>query len=319
MARRQITLLFIILLSVLFWFANHKYYHVYLQKGFYTFIALAVIYFIFKLVLEEIVVRNLKEPRTKYSFKKMTSVLNLVIFLFVLAAVWIENPQSLLVAYGLVAAGIAIALQDVFKNFAGGIIIYATGIYRVGDRIEINSKCGDVIDRGIFYTTLMEIKEWVEGDQATGRITIIPNSHVLSNNINNYTKDHEFMWDEISIPITYDSDWKKAIKKILGIVKKETATMIGPAQKEISKLEEKYYLGKRAVEPVIFLKLTDNWITFNIRYITKVRERRLLHNRLSQMILNEIQGSKDIKIASSTLDVKVLSSSLQSIEPVEKR
>jgi len=49
----------------------------------------------------------------------------------------------------LIGAGVAIALQDFFKNLLGGIIIFVTGIYRVGDRIEISSKYGDVIDIGL--------------------------------------------------------------------------------------------------------------------------------------------------------------------------
>jgi len=213
------------------------------------------------------------------------------------------NTHTLLVAYGLIGAGIAVALQDFFKNFVGDIVIFVTGIYRVGDRIEINSKYGDVIDIHILYTTLMEMKEWVAGDQATGRLSIIPNGTILSTIINNYTKDNNFIWDEIAIPITYDSDWKEAIIKILGIVKKGTAEIAGQAQKAISGLGQKYYLFERTVQPEIFFTLTDNWITFNVRYISDVRDRRALRHNLTGTILSEIQNSKNIKIASTTLDI----------------
>lgn len=216
---------------------------------------------------------------------------------------WVENTHTLMVSYGLIAAGVAVALQDFFKNFVGGIIIFVNGTYRVGDRIEVNSKYGDVIDIGMLYTTLMEMKEWVAGDQATGRLSIIPNGYVLSNTVNNYTKDNDFIWDEITIPITYDSDWNEAITKIRNVVKGETESVAARAEKAVSELGEKYYLFKRSVEPEIFLTLTDNWITFGIRYISDVRERRLLHNKLSQVILNEIKRSEKIKIASTTLEI----------------
>jgi len=58
----------------------------------------------------------------------------------------------------------------------------------------------------------METGEWISGDQHTGRISVIPNSYVLSNTINNYTKDFNFLWDEIILHITYDSDWREANK-----------------------------------------------------------------------------------------------------------
>jgi small-conductance mechanosensitive channel len=303
MKKRIILLIAFVLASALFWFANSRYPHVHLQRGFWTFIAFAVVYFLFALVFQEAGIKRIKTPKTRYSFKKTISILNLVVFLMVVVTIWVENIQGLLVAYGLIGAGVAIALQDFFKNLLGGIIIFVTGIYRVGDRIEISSKYGDVIDIGLLYTTLMEIKEWVAGDLPTGRLTTIPNGYVISNTINNFTKDHNFIWDEINVPITYDSDWKEAVTVIQGIVSRETKNVTDQAEKELSSLEEEYYFSKQAVEPSIFLTLTDNWITFNIRYITEVRQRRLLHNKLSRMILNEIQKSKNIKIASTTLNI----------------
>ena len=303
MIKKIVSLLSLIIITGLFWFAQFQYPNVYLERGFYTFLTVTIVYFVFKSVFEEIVARQIKESKTRYSFRKTVSILYFVVLLLALIRIWVEQTGTLLVSYGLAAAGIAIALQDFFKNFVGGVIIFITGIYRVGDRIEINQKVGDVIDIGILYTTLLELKEWVAGDQATGRLTIIPNGYVLSGTINNYTKDNNFIWDELAIPITYDSDWKEAITTIQRIVGNETKSMADQAEQEIMELAEKYYLSIRAVEPVVYLTLTDNWITYNIRYITDVRQRRVVRSTLSQMILEEIQKSEKVKIASTTLDI----------------
>jgi len=288
------------------WFTHHTYsnfYNFYIIKGFYTFLALTIIYIIFRVFLEELIVKRLKQTKMKYSFKKTISILYLLVFLFALVAIWIEQTETILISYGLIGAGIAVSLQDVFKNFAGGITIFSTGIYGIGDRIEINGKIGDIIDIGLLYTTTMEIGEWVDGNQATGRLSFIPNSNVISSNVNNFTKDHNFIWDEISLPITYDSNWKKAHKKIYDIVKKETEIIAEQADKEIGKLGEKYYLSKKPVEPVIFFTITDNWLNFNIRYVTDTRERRIIRDKLSRLIWDELEKSKDIKIASENIDV----------------
>jgi len=188
-------------------------------------------------------------------------------------------------------------------TFIGGIMIFFNGIYRVGDRIEINEKFGDVIDISIFYTTLMETREWVSGDQVTGRLAIVPNGLVLNGAVENYTRDFDFIWDEITVPITYDSDWKEGTTKILEIVTKETRDISENAKKIMERLEGKYYFEKRSLEPAIFLTLTDNWITFGIRYVTEVRQRRTLHDRLSRMILSEIEKYEKIKIASATMNI----------------
>jgi len=303
MIRKLISFFSLMAISFLLWFTNSRYPHILFQKALQTFLVLVIIYFIFSIVLEEIIIKKIKESKTRYSFKRTISILELVVLAIIIITIWVENVEALVVSYGLIGAGVAIALQDFFKNFVGGIVVFLTGIYRVGDRIEMDSNYGDVMDIGILYTTLMETREWVSGEQATGRLKIIPNGQVLSKIINNYTKDHDFIWDEMSIPITYDSDSNEAINRILSIVKNETKEITIQAEKEIAKIGEKYYLPKRDVEPAIYLTLTDNWIAFNIRYVTKVRERRFLRNKLSRMILDEIQKSKKIKIASSTLDI----------------
>jgi len=306
MIRKIIVSISLIIITVVFWFTNHQYpnfYNFYIAKGFYTFLALTIIYIIFRVVFEEIIIKRMKQAKMRYSFKKTISILYVLIFLFALVAIWLEQTETILISYGLIGAGIAVSLQDVFKNFAGGIIIFSTGIYRVGDRVEINGKIGDVMDIGVLYTTMMEIGVWVDGNQTTGRLSIIPNSNVLTNNVNNFTKDHNFIWDEISLPITYESDWRKASDIILEIVKKETKDIAIKAGKEITKLGEKYYLPKKPVDPIIFLTLTDNWINLNIRYVTDTKERRIIRDRLSKLILIEIGKSKNITIASETIDV----------------
>jgi len=306
-------LVILIVITGILWFVNTAYpdlhimdihFNPYLIKGLQTFLALTVIYIIFKLVFEGIFVKGIKDYRTRYSFKKAVSVIYMLVFILVVSTIWIENAQSLVLAYGIIGAGIAISMQDFFKNFVGGVLILASGLYRVGDRIEIGGKYGDVIEIGVFFTTLMEMREWVAGDQATGRLTIVPNGLVLGGNVNNYTKDHSFIWDEIMLPLTYDTDWKAAQEMVLRVAEEETKGAINKAETGISKLKDRYYMSqKRFIRPRIFLKMTDNWLEMYLRYITDVEERRGTHDNLNRRILEEIQKSDNIKLASATYDI----------------
>jgi small-conductance mechanosensitive channel len=149
----------------------------------------------------------------------------------------------------------------------------------------------------------MEINEWISADQPTGRVSIIPNSYVLSNIINNYTKDFDFLWDEISFPITYSSDWKAARTLIIDTISRETGTIEELAKKEISNMERKYFLPRGSMNAEVFVSLTDNWIALTARYVTPVRQRRTIRNKISQKILEGIETSENIKIASQTVDI----------------
>jgi len=287
----------------LFWVINIEAQDDTIQKFSYSFIAIACSYLFFSLILEEIITKRISQSKARYSFRKTTQLLFVAASAVVVLRIWIVNPQALLVAYGLVGAGVAIALQDVFKNFAGTIAILTTSIYRVGDRIEIGEKYGDVIDIGLFYSSLLEIRSWVDGDQTTGRITTIPNGMVLGQPLNNYTKDHSFIWDEISLPITYQSNWKKAVEIIEALVASHTNKDTERAEKEILRLEQKYYLTRRNIVPKVFIKPTDNWIMLSIRYVVDVRDRRLVSNKISSDVLARIEQENDITIASQTLTV----------------
>lgn len=308
MLRKLINFIILSAIAVLAWFLNLKYDTFDFSKISYSFIAVAVAYLVFKLFLDGVIGRRIKGSKTRYSFRKTIQFLFIIVSVILIIRIWILDPQALLLAYGLFTAGVAIALQDVFKNFAGSIAIFISGIYRVGDRIEIDSTYGDVIDIGIFYTTLLEMREWVDGDQSTGRIIMLPNGKVLYAPLHNYTKDHNFIWDEFSIPITYKSDWRQAIEHIQQIVRKETSKMAKQASAEISHLEERYYLSKKNSESSIFTTLTDNWINLNIRYVVEIRERRLMQNKLSLLILEALENMPNVQIASATMTVTSITS-----------
>jgi small-conductance mechanosensitive channel len=288
--------------AVLVLFVSYSYDLPYANPIVYSLFVVAAVYTI-KHLLDRWVASKIFAKKAQFSFRRVIDIISVLIVFLAILMIWIEDPTTLIVSTGILGAGIAIALQDLFRNLAGGILAMVTNIYRIGDRIEVNGKYGDVLGIGLFNTTLLEIKEWINGDQATGRICVIPNSVVLSGTIHNYTKDFNFIWDEITVPITYESDWQQAYDKISAIIQRETQKTAKEADEALKQLGNRYYLTRRQAEPAIFVTITDNWIEFNIRYVTDVATRRAVATRLSRLILEEIQKSKNIHVASATLTV----------------
>jgi small-conductance mechanosensitive channel len=288
--------------TVIFLLMALAYPDIYLERIFYTSLTISLVYFLF-LVVESLTIRRIRDERERYSFRRTVSILKLVVTGVILLRVWIDT-NYIFVAYGIVGAGIAVALQDLFKNFVGGILIIVSRTYQVGDRIEISETMGDVIDIGILTTKILEIHARdVKGDQATGRIAVVPNGAILSSRVFNYTMDHTFVWDEISIPITYGSDWQRAVTLFLDVVRRETAVTAGLAEWEIEQIGERYYLPKREVEPSVYLTLTDNWIAFDIRYVTDVRRKRATKDNLSRKLLEAVEATDGIAIATENIIV----------------
>lgn len=300
-----ITFLILVAISATLFYTNTIHPNQYLYRGYLAFLAMALVFLVFRFIIERVVAWEVKDPRTEYTFRRIVTIIFYSSLLFILLGVFIEQTRALLVSYGLIAAGIAVAVQDFFRNFAGGMIILVTGIYRIGDRIEINGRYGDVIDIGILYTTLMEIKEWVGGDQHTGRLSVMPNSFILNNPVNNYTKDLRFIFDEIMLPITYESNLKKAKEMILDIVRAETAATMDDARVDVERSGQKYYMQEEVVEPAIYITVTDDWVELHIRYVTKPRQRRAIRSKLFNSIFEKIMESRDIKIANENVDINI--------------
>jgi small-conductance mechanosensitive channel len=296
----------LILGAVLFWVISVVYPGPYLVQVALSLVAMGVVYAIFQVLLTNFVFRRIRDDKTRYTVSRVGSIFFTMVLLIILAYIWVVETSSLLVFLGVIGAGVAIALQDVFKNFVGGFVIIGSRLYDVGDRIEIGGEVGDVIDIGVMTTTLLEIGGWVQGDQPTGRVTLVPNGKVITLPVHNYTKDHSFIWEELTIPIAYGSDWERAREIILSTVKRETEETTRQAEKEIDRLGEKYYFPRRVVEPSVFITPTDNWIRFNVRYVTSVKDRRTVRDRLFSRILKELQAVKEITIASGTLTVTVV-------------
>jgi small-conductance mechanosensitive channel len=296
----------LIFLSALLAGAQHLFDDPAVTNLFFTSLVLAASYLVFSILLGQVVVRRIQDQKTRYTARKVLSILSIVVILVASLRIWITDTSSLIVSYGIIGAALAFAVQDVFKNFVGGILIIVSGYFRVGDRISIGDHVGDVMDIGIMNTTMMEIRGWVKGDQPSGRLVVVPNAQVINHVFFNYTRDHSFVWDEIPIPLTYDSDWRKARGIILSILKHETDTMTGQAEAEIERIGEKYFLPRKVVEPSVYLSLTDNWILLDARYVADTRTRRILRSRLSELILAALEKEETITIASETMTVTTI-------------
>lgn len=267
----------------------------------FTFFILASTYFLFRVVIYYTFVSNISSGKAYYTLSKILTLTHLFIASLFILRVWLPDSRALLAAYGFVAAALAFSIQDVFKNAIGGVLILIRNLYRIGDRVQLGNDYGDVLDIGILYTRLLEIKNWVTGDQVTGRIISVPNGVVVSASTHNYTADHSFIWDEVHVPITHESDWQKAEIILNEIALEYSSHLTTKAMEQIEHLKSKYFLTTRSIEPSIYTQLTDNWISVYVRYIVDTQERREINSKINREILIRFENEKKIQIASETM------------------
>ena len=269
------------------------------ERGFQTLFVLAVAYFV-QMVLARVVVRTIKMAKERYFIAKVAKYIVYIIAVITVFALWIDQAQNVIIALSVIGAGVAIAMQRPLMSFVGFIAIITQKVYSAGDRVQIGEDFGDVIDIDLFYTKLMEMGNWIGNDQPTGRIKTVPNSFVLEKTVNNYTKDFPFIWDEIMVPVTYGSDWKKARKVMEGAARKVTKGLVEKSKPKLARLSLKYLFERKDVEPFVYVVPTDNWLELRVRFIVDAKHRRRYVNALYEDIVEEFGKSKKIRISSKT-------------------
>jgi small-conductance mechanosensitive channel len=197
-----------------------------------TIIAIAGLWVLERLVLA-VVYRRFSDPWTRYRWRKSVTYLFLAIAVLVIGREWLEGFKSLATFLGIVSAGIAIALKDPLANLAGWAFIVWSRPFEVGDRIEIAKHKGDVIDVHLFQFTLNEIGGWVDADQSTGRIVHLPNQLVFTEAVANYDKGFKYVWNEVPVLVTYESNWKKAKEILTGIAFKHAEHLTAEAERDL--------------------------------------------------------------------------------------
>ena len=154
--------------------------------------------------------QRVDDSEATYRTTKLTSYSVTLIGLITLSWIWIDAFENVATYLGLVSAGIAIELSDVLKNMAGWFYLLTRRPFKVGDRIEISNLKGDVVDIRLFRFSLMEVGNWVDADQSTGRLVHVPNGNVFTTPIANYTEGFQYVWHELPFLVTFESDWRTA-------------------------------------------------------------------------------------------------------------
>jgi small-conductance mechanosensitive channel len=218
--------------------------------------------------------------------------------------VWSDRFASLATFLGLLSAGLAIAFKDPIANIAGWYYLITNRPFRVGDRIQIGEEKGDVVDISMFRSTLIEIGNWVDGDQSTGRVIHIPNAKVFTIAILNYSELINHIWHEIRLPLTPDSNWQAAKAILQGIIEEHAPAIDDSIDKQLEEISEKYLIVSAKLTPMIYTSLEETGaIVLTIRYVCAVRQRRASANLITEAILTRFSGQKDIKLAHQLLRI----------------
>jgi small-conductance mechanosensitive channel len=259
-----------------------------------SLIVLLVVFVIYQVIVRS-VIQRMSDLRTRYLWKKTLGYVFFVIAVLIIVQFWLEGAGSLATYLGLLSAGLAIALRDPITDIIGWVFIMLRRPLEVGDRVEIGGVAGDVIDQGIFQFTMMEIGNWVDAEQSTGRLLHLPNALVFNSILANYTKGLKYIWNEIPVMLSFDSDWEKA-KGLLEEIAGETIEVPEEdIEHALRRLSNRYMFQSGKLTPIVYTSVKDQGILITLRYLCEPRKRRDSSHILWEKILRAFAQHPDIR------------------------
>ncbi len=264
-----------------------------------SLIILAVLWIVSRLLLR-VASQRQTDSRKLYQWKKTTNYVVTGLGFIFLINIWFNGFQSIATFLGLFSVGLVVVLRDPILNMFGWIFLIWKRPFKVGDRIKINEFTGDVIDITFFQFTLNELGDWVDSEQATGRVVHIPNSHVFTKAQINYNYAFPFLWHEMQLRITFESNWQKAKTILEEVAGRNSVALNEAAQQSIRRESQRHLIFYSSFKPRIFTKVRENGIQLTIRYLSNINGRRESENKIWEEVLVEFLSSTDIRFAYPT-------------------
>lgn len=259
----------------------------------YSILAILIITLISKIAIL-INLKTNKNEKKLYTFNKKTKIAKLLLTMIVLLIIWEKQLTNIITFISFIGAAATLAMRDIIVNFLAGIYITISKPFKLEDRIEVDTTIGDVVNINSLNFEILEVANKEDGEQSTGIIVQVPNSKVFTEEIKNYTKAFKYIWSELSVKIKLDSDLVKNKKTLYDIVNSNDIVKKIPKKMKVQLNEAigDYRIYYNNLEPIIYTKLSEEYVTLTIRYLAHPKKARHIESQIWNKIYEEAQNKK---------------------------
>ena len=233
---------------------------------------------------------RINNNRLQYKTLNFIKLIISIIQILIIYLIWESNIKNAMTLISFISAAITLSLKDYILNLFAGFYIKLYKPFKLEDRIEIKGQKGDVINLGALFFELLEISDNY-GHQSTGVVSIIPNSIIFTETVKNMNKGFKYIWDEIKVQISLDSDVilaKKTLYKIINNI--DVIKNIPIKMKNELKNNTSYRMYYNKYEPMIYTEVKDKHIELNIRFLINPKKARLVESYIWNEILKEYKN-----------------------------
>ena len=203
-----------------------------------------------------------------------------------LVLIWASELRAAAISLVALGAAFVLATKELIMCVSGALVRTSSRSFTVGDRIEVGSIRGVVIDHTLLATTLLEVGS---AHARTGRTVTIPNSVFLNSAVINETSGHHYVLHAFTVTVGSD-DWQAAEGALLAAAIEYSAEYIEEAHEQMDKRARKHSLDLPSVDPVVLVGAGDpDEIILTVRVPTPVNLKGQMEQDILRTWLGETQ------------------------------
>ncbi len=255
-------------------------------------LALVLVLTLLRTLLHRVINRRVRDLRNRYIWRQTVTYFVIFNIAVGLVSIWAEQFRTTVAMLSLVAAALTLVSKELLLNFVAYWVIIWRGLFSVGDRIQIGTQVGDVMEIGFLYVTLAEVGNWVQGDDPTGRVVKVPNSTVLTQPVPNYSRGLSLIWNELALELPLASDWRSARTIALQVLQNHSHPFSENDLATLRKDGEELMFTRR--EPSIFIQPQGDKVRLILRYACKFHKRRRSEQTIWEELLERLGQETDL-------------------------
>ena len=258
-------------------------------------IGLLAAVFVLAEVWRRAVLHYVHEPRRRYQFLLVRTILMWVVIVAIIGLSFVTEISSFATFAGLITAGVAVAMQSVLVSIVGYFFLIGKYGIRVGDRVQIGSVVGEVMDLGLVRMHLMEYHG--EGPLGpTGRVVAFPNLIVFqaTGGLFKQIAGVNLSWHEITVSLPAVSDYAALKRRLLEAVRAVTAEYRGEIERQSREIRDLSLSGGGiAAEALVQMHIVDGHMQAQIGYPVHSQHAADIDERVSQAVLAVLSVAKE--------------------------
>ena len=234
----------------------------------------------------------------RYNLARVLNLVTVLVILIIGLSLVFASWYTALVSFGLLSLILGFALQTPITSLIGWIYLLVRQPYRVGDRIQIGSALGDVIDVSYLDTTLWEFGgPYLSTQHPSGRVIKFPNSLVLNQTVYNYSWPlFPYVWNEIKFQVAYDSDLEFISQTMQQVVEEELGEQMMDLVLVYRELLKQTPVDELEIRerPVVHFRADENtWLDAIVRYLVHPKESGRVKTRLTKKLLEKLNAEPE--------------------------